>query len=158
MYFNAETQSQIVSRFHFALRDEGYLFLGKAEMLLTYNTLFTPANVKQRIFRKIPRMNFRDRVLRIAQSGQDDPASTDHNLLKLRESIIESSPQAQIAVDINNTLILANAEARRLFGITDQDISLPFQDLEISYRPVELRSAIEQIHTERIPILIKSIL
>jgi two-component system CheB/CheR fusion protein len=34
MYFNAETQSRILSRFHFALAGGGVLFLGKAEMLL----------------------------------------------------------------------------------------------------------------------------
>src|SRR5262245_32063081 len=32
MYFNAETQAQILARFHFALGDRGYLFLGRAEM------------------------------------------------------------------------------------------------------------------------------
>ena len=36
MYFNAETQARILDRFHFALDDGGYLFLGKAEMLLTH--------------------------------------------------------------------------------------------------------------------------
>ena len=35
MYFNAETQARILARFHFALADDGVLFLGKAEMLLT---------------------------------------------------------------------------------------------------------------------------
>jgi two-component system, chemotaxis family, CheB/CheR fusion protein len=34
MYFNVETQAQVIDRFHFALREGGYLFLGKAEMLL----------------------------------------------------------------------------------------------------------------------------
>src|SRR5262249_20936123 len=32
MYFNAEAQGRILTRFHFALSDEGFLFLGKAEM------------------------------------------------------------------------------------------------------------------------------
>ena len=35
MYFNSEVQQRILERFHFGLRDSGYLFLGKAEMLLT---------------------------------------------------------------------------------------------------------------------------
>ena len=30
MYFNVETQAQVIDRFHFALREGGYLFLGKA--------------------------------------------------------------------------------------------------------------------------------
>ena len=37
MYFNAETQARILDRFHFALNDGGFLFLGQAETLLTYS-------------------------------------------------------------------------------------------------------------------------
>ena len=36
MYFNHEAQSRIVGRFHFALREDGYLVLGRAEMLLNF--------------------------------------------------------------------------------------------------------------------------
>jgi two-component system CheB/CheR fusion protein len=39
MYFNVETQSQIIDRFDFALRETGYLFLGKAEILLADSAL-----------------------------------------------------------------------------------------------------------------------
>src|SRR5262249_38552592 len=34
MYFNAETQSRVLARFHFAVNDTGFIFLGRAEMLL----------------------------------------------------------------------------------------------------------------------------
>src|SRR5581483_9237950 len=56
MYFNAETQGRVLSRFHFALSDNGFLFLGKAEMLLTRANLFTPVNLKFRIFSKVPQV------------------------------------------------------------------------------------------------------
>src|ERR1051325_667279 len=48
MYFNAETQQKILQRFHFALNGEakGYLFLGRAEMLLGQPMLFTPVSLK----------------------------------------------------------------------------------------------------------------
>ena len=43
MYFNAETQGRILQRFHFALNGHGgkpgYLFLGRAEMMLTQGQL-----------------------------------------------------------------------------------------------------------------------
>jgi two-component system CheB/CheR fusion protein len=39
-YFNAEVQSRVLARFHFALNDHGFLFLGKAEMLLTHQSLY----------------------------------------------------------------------------------------------------------------------
>jgi two-component system, chemotaxis family, CheB/CheR fusion protein len=37
MYFNADTQDSIVNRFHFALNDWGYLYLGKSEMLIAHS-------------------------------------------------------------------------------------------------------------------------
>src|SRR5256885_1664276 len=39
MYFNLEAQNRILARFHFALAEHGYLFLGKAEMLLAHSQL-----------------------------------------------------------------------------------------------------------------------
>lgn len=54
MYFNSEAQSRIVDRFHFALREGGHLFLGKAEMLLSDGERFEVANMRQRIFLRRP--------------------------------------------------------------------------------------------------------
>lgn len=53
MYFNAETQSRILSRLHFAMAPDGVLFLGKAEMLLSHTKLFHPLDLKRRVFRKV---------------------------------------------------------------------------------------------------------
>src|SRR5262245_66176664 len=55
MYFNAETQARILSRFHFALAPGGVLFLGKAEMLLSHSGMFSPVDLKRRVFRAVPR-------------------------------------------------------------------------------------------------------
>ncbi len=57
MYFNAETQARILARLHFALNDVGFLFLGKAEMLLTHANLFNPTDLKHRIFTKASKVN-----------------------------------------------------------------------------------------------------
>src|SRR4029077_1608637 len=56
MYFTAEAQGRILARFHYALNDDGFLFLGRAEMLLTHGALFTPLDLKQRIFTKVVRL------------------------------------------------------------------------------------------------------
>jgi two-component system, chemotaxis family, CheB/CheR fusion protein len=54
MYFNVETQAQVIDRFHFALREGSYLFLGKAEMLLSDGERFEVVSMRQRIFRRRP--------------------------------------------------------------------------------------------------------
>ena len=46
MYFNAETQARILGRFNYAINPGGLLFLGKAEMLLLYSSLYAPVRVE----------------------------------------------------------------------------------------------------------------
>ena len=48
MYFNGETQGQILRRLHFALQPTGFLLLGKSEMLLTRRELFEPVDMRRR--------------------------------------------------------------------------------------------------------------
>ena len=55
---------------------------------------------------------------------------------------------ARIVVDANGILAFANQRARLMFTLNPRDIGRPLQDLEISYRPAELRSLIEQAHAE----------
>ena len=54
MYFNVEAQSQSSTASTSPLREGGYLFLGKAEMLLSDGNRFEVASMRQRIFRRRP--------------------------------------------------------------------------------------------------------
>ncbi|MBW4688459.1 MAG: PAS domain S-box protein [Komarekiella atlantica HA4396-MV6] len=149
MYFNSEAQGRILARFHFALNDAGYLFLGKAEMLLMHSSLFTPIDLKNRIFTKISSVNMRDRLLIMANSADDESSGRLSRNIRLRDMGFDTAPIAQVVIDINGTLVMVNEQARSLFTLSPRDLSRPFQDLELSYRPLELRSLIEQAYTER---------
>ncbi|MEH1959917.1 MAG: CheR family methyltransferase [Nostoc sp.] len=157
MYFNSETQGRILARFHFALNDNGYLFLGKAEMLLMHSNLFTPLDLKNRIFTKVSSVNIRDRLLVMANSGDEESSSRLSRNLRLRDMGFDTAPIAQIVIDLNGTLIMMNEQARTLFALSPKDIARPFQDLELSYRPVELRSLIERAYTERRPVTLTNV-
>src|SRR4051812_16632496 len=152
MYFNAETQSKILERFHFALNGHGsgtgYLFLGRAEMLLSHSTLFTPLNLKHRVFIKIAQSGAVQRA-RPAAAGANANGRDLMRTDRLRDLALEESPVARIIVDADGSLAMANQKARILFTMNPNDIGRPLQDLEISYRPVELRSLIEQAYAER---------
>jgi len=41
---------KIITRFAFALNEGGFLFLGKAEMLINHSNTFKPVDLKRRIF------------------------------------------------------------------------------------------------------------
>ncbi|MEO3814879.1 CheR family methyltransferase [Sphaerisporangium sp. B11E5] len=145
MYFNAETQQNIVRRFHFALGDPGYLFLGKAEMLLNHSDRFEPVDLRIRLFKKIGPQS-RGRLTRTPGT----PGLEQQNSLsELRSAALASGPVAQIALNRSGELAMVNARAEMLFNLNGRDVGRPFQDLEVSYRPVELRSVIERVERER---------
>jgi PAS domain S-box-containing protein len=56
MYFNPDAQARILTNFAFALRDTGFLFLGKSELLMSRSKLFVPVDLKRRVFSKVPRL------------------------------------------------------------------------------------------------------
>jgi two-component system, chemotaxis family, CheB/CheR fusion protein len=155
MYFTAETQAQILRRFHFALGPQGFLMLGKSEMLITHSELFTPAEVKQRVFRKVLRAPLRERARAVAGDfggGISPTISGD-----LREAAFDIAGPAQIVIDPERTVMMINDSARRLFGLGSNDLGRPLQDLEVSYRPLELRGHLDAVEGTAQPIDIKGI-
>jgi two-component system CheB/CheR fusion protein len=157
MYFNSETQARILARFHFALNENGYLFLGRAELLLTHSNLFAPLDLKSRIFSKVPHVNMRDRLLAMAQIGNHEMNNTHVRKERLNELALDASTVAKIVIDVNGNLVHIDQKARLLFSLNPKDIGRPLQDLEVSYRPVELRSLIEQAYSERRAITLTSV-
>ena len=50
-----------------------------------------------------------------------------------------------------------NEVARSLFAVRPSEVGRPLKDLQLSYRPVELRSLIERAEVERPPTAVKDI-
>jgi two-component system, chemotaxis family, CheB/CheR fusion protein len=148
MYFNAEAQNQVMRRLHFALRDNGVLFLGKAEMLMTDGSRFVPLNMPYRIFRCRPGSHVTPQALTPLEvtRGLSSEALRSR---QLRDLTLETDPTARLVVDVSGSAVLINARARAMFGLTERDEGRPLRDLEVSYRPAELRSLIEQAQSER---------
>ena len=147
MYFNAEAQARILARFQFALIDGGILFLGKAETLLTHSVSFSAVDVKQRVFTKVEggpreRREF-DRPRWIEPSDA---------IQRLRDASADSAPVAELLVDKSGKVIYINGQVRSVFGLSSRDLGRPLQDLELSYRPFELRSYIERAYAKHRPI------
>ncbi|BDA72255.1 MCP methyltransferase, CheR-type with PAS/PAC sensor [Calothrix sp. PCC 7716] len=157
MYFNTETQSRILDRFHFALNNGGFLFLGKAEMLLTRSHSFTPVDLRRRLFTKVVNGNLRDMLLSMSNSDNQPTAPEMIDQIRIHEAAFEIDPVAQIVVDLNNSVLLANNQARTIFNLNLRDIGRPLQDLELSYRPVELRSRIDQVRSNARSITLKDV-
>ncbi|MES2524795.1 MAG: CheR family methyltransferase [Gemmatimonadota bacterium] len=147
MYFNAEMQSRILNRFALALNDTGTLFLGRAETLLSRSSLFTPIDLKRRFFSRVASPLLRDRMFAVSGDHHRGSAPVDPSATApARDAAFETSPVAQIVVDNDGAVVLANEQARTLFQLVPTDLGRPLQDLELSYRPLELRSRLDELY------------
>jgi two-component system CheB/CheR fusion protein len=154
MYFRPDAQERILANFHFALREGGFLFLGKSEMMLTRSSLFTPVDLKRRVFEKVSQAA----AYRPIPPGRPLPEpSSDALEVLMREAGFESGPIAQLVVDRGGNLTLANVQARTLFNLAPHDVGKPLKDLEVSYKPVELRSQIDRAYAERHAISLRDV-
>jgi two-component system CheB/CheR fusion protein len=154
MYFNSEAQSRILTRFHFALTEPGLLFLGRAEMLFAHGQLFAPVDLRRRVFKKVQKESWRDR-LALMNLGEDPLGAATH--AELAAGAFDVSPHAQIVIDAAGALAMFNERARTLFNLGTPDVGRPLQDFELSYRPVELRSLIEQAVNQRRPVEMRDV-
>jgi two-component system CheB/CheR fusion protein len=146
MYFTAETQSQVLGRFHFALDNDGILVLGKSEMLITHSDLFTPVDLRRRVFRKVVTRPGRRERTRLVAYGHTD-GSLENVAQVLRETAFDVGSGAHVVIDSDRSLVMANDQARRMFNLSPGDLGRPIQDLELSYRPLELRGHIDAVTT-----------
>lgn len=132
IYFNPTAQASILTRFHFALKHTGFLFLGKAEACVNRRPIFAPVNIKHHVYAKGLKLELED-FLTINLKSRSQ-RKTD--LLPIGnyfwEAVFENSASAQLALDTNGFLLHANAQAKSLFGLTFNDCQRPFQDLELA--------------------------
>ena len=107
-------------------------------------------DLKNRVFTKVPGHTIPDRYMRYS-SRTDAPNETADPPpdIRLCQAAFDSSPVAQLVVNRAGAVSFANERARTLFGLTAADIGRPLQDLELSYRPTELRSLVDQAYLER---------
>src|SRR5215218_1575684 len=156
MYLNAETQTRVISRLGFALRPNGVLFLGKAEMLLNHTSVFRPIDLKRRFFRRV-KGEITDSASFGSLGGSPDRTAASDNTARLHKEILLTNPVAQLAVGADGRLALVNNRASVMLGLSDRDLGRPFQDLEVSYRPLELRSQLAAVTESRAPTWLRDV-
>jgi two-component system CheB/CheR fusion protein len=121
--------------------------------MLRRSELFTPVDLKRRLFQKVSRAD-PIKPPRRPPAEERDPTAID---LIMREVGFESGPIAQLVVDRSGVLSLANMQARTLFNLAARDVGRPLKDLEVSYKPIELRSQIEKAYSDRHSISLRDV-
>jgi two-component system CheB/CheR fusion protein len=149
IYFRSDLQERILPTFNYALREGGFLFLGKSESLLARSRRFAPVVLKWRIFQRSPVaapdviVPPRPLAPEVVRSG---PGRTDTRQFAVRlQGLIDVLPSAVILIDLTDTVLAWNSAAASLFDIpSDAAVGRKFRELDISYRVEGLRARIEE--------------
>ncbi len=150
IYFTSELQERILTRFHYATREDGVLFLGRSESLLARSRLFTPVHPKWRIFQRTPSGSRQAAALlpeavpaqgaAIAPRGEVVAPGTRV------QRALEALPAAVLVIDASDTILSWNPAAEALFDVPTSDaLARKFRDLDVSYRVEGLRARIEDV-------------
>ncbi len=151
IYFDSTLQSRIVPRFQYAIRPEGYLFLGRSESMLASSQRFVPVDFKWRIFQRLE-LNPAEAVSTTIVDTQARAARTtrtDATQLAARiGGILENVPAGIIVIDPAETIVVWNPMAEHMFEVpADNALGRKFRDLDISYRIDGLRARLEEVRT-----------
>ncbi len=142
MYLNAETQSFVVPRLRYALRGGGFLFLGRAEMVLRGGAgRFNPVSLKHRIFVATPdfvsqyQAGPSETTRRPFEIAHLDASARERSLLE-RAALDEY--YAELFLDAQGNLVGANDYAQVVLGLQRSDVARPFAELPIASSSIDL--------------------
>jgi two-component system, chemotaxis family, CheB/CheR fusion protein len=129
IYFNSETQFSILARFHFALKNTGFLVLGSAETFVNCKQILASVSIRHQVYTKDLELDLNDYLSITPKSRKRKTANLPSIQNYFWETAFERSFLAHLAIDVNGCLLHANERARTLFGITLQDLKRPLQEL-----------------------------
>jgi two-component system CheB/CheR fusion protein len=150
IYFDTNTQNQVLSRVHYALEPGGVLFLGKAESKLANSSVFLPLNTRWRIFQKTPQKNGEtgnDNDLKLSTHVTGGVELVQHEMESLQlyqRNILETVKSGIIALDSNDIVVNHNDAFVLVWGLKGNKLAgKRFQNTELVFRCPELMARLE---------------
>ncbi|GAA4644430.1 chemotaxis protein CheB [Pontixanthobacter gangjinensis] len=167
IYLSGKLQDRIIGYFQFALRKDGYLFLGRSESIAHLEGLFETVDKKSRLYRRLPNapqqltsFPVNGVVSRVPSNGIT-PAPRPKETARLRELM-----QQQLLRNYAPASVLTNAKHQVLYfmgptsNYLEQPSGLPTQDLLTLARPElrkKLRAGIKQALETTEPVVLDKI-
>jgi two-component system CheB/CheR fusion protein len=128
IYLNHDMQERILSIFHFALRPNGYLFLGSSESAETAPSLFIPVDKKRRIYNCRPTSQTTYQLTtewlaprwrsRPADSAGSNATAGLRSVGELHQEVVERLAPPSILVNEDFDLVHISANAGRFLRVS----------------------------------------
>jgi two-component system CheB/CheR fusion protein len=131
IYFDATLQKRILSRFHYALRPNGILLLGKSELIPFAAKVFNPLDLSKRIYVRSQRngraLVDEDRLTALVEQEDVSRAIRETRdelsaVSALHREIVSAVQLPIITTTLDGTVIAWNAAAARLWRRAEADV------------------------------------
>ncbi|MCE5263812.1 MAG: PAS domain-containing protein [Deltaproteobacteria bacterium] len=138
IYLDQSMQKRVVSLFHFALHDGGFLFLGNAETIGEMEDLFEPISKKWRIYRRIGVGRRTAVEIPIHPAGIPCTAATKSASAALPRQSLASAAQQALLSRFAPACVLIDRRLQTLYshGVVENYLTLPAG--ELTTRVVEM--------------------
>ena len=131
IYLEAGLQKRVLSRFHYALRPDGLLFLGKSELIPFASRIFETLDLSHRIFQRRggrPAIAVDQEQIAARVEDQDVARAVEESSREIQEAVrlraeaLDSLPVSVVATTLDGTVALWNRAAQRLWRRSEEDI------------------------------------
>ena len=158
IYIESEVQQKILNLFGFALKQDRYLFLGKADTSIDQSDLFEPVSRSWRIFQRRPSVTvpFRSFPRRTATDPIKSEEQRPIKLANLNQQVLLDHFNASMV------LVRQTGEILHFHGATDKYLAHPHGDASLNLfimidkrHAVALRLAVERAEREDVPVTLQ---
>lgn len=160
IYLDSELQNRVIPLFHFALRKDGFLFLGNSENVTRHGKLFTVMDRRYRIFRRregparglpaFPLAAVPDRRPGTAQRSTPAPAShSGEAIAKQVERVVERYAPAYLVLDENFDVLHFSGRTGKFLEPSTGVASLNVFNLIHRDLRMDLRTALQKAIAEK---------
>ncbi|HEX9288332.1 MAG TPA: CheR family methyltransferase [Anaeromyxobacteraceae bacterium] len=131
IYLDARLQKRVLSRFHYALRPDGVLVLGKSELIPFAANVFEPIDLQRRVYRRgstngrelldeerLAGLLEQEDVSRAVRQTRDDLSA----LGQFHRELLDAVPYPVLATTVDGAVSFWNAAAARLWKRTAADV------------------------------------
>ena len=131
IYLDATLQKRVLTRFHYALRRNGLLLLGKSELIPFAGKIFDPIDLQHRIYRKDGRRDSAVAQERLVSLLEQESMARDVEenragsgaVEQFHRGVVESSQVPMVAIARDGTVVLWNAAAASLWGRSETEVA-----------------------------------
>jgi two-component system, chemotaxis family, CheB/CheR fusion protein len=128
IYFDGEVQKRVLTRFHYALRQNGILVLGKSELIPFAARIFEPVDLARRMYRKDGRRESaaaQERLSGLAAQEMLDRAAAEQGehggIDRFHRDVLHSTRLPIVVTGQDGTVLLWNSGAAALWSRAEHD-------------------------------------